>query len=134
MNVVEFDSNDASRTWIFKGDAATAVVEAYDAMLAALRDVDERFAEAAKPVRDEAAVAESALRERHEAEFAALRKEASARLEEAQAPFDAESAKASAGFHAVVHGLAPEMSRDQMPIINLNQYPYSGLVTIVERR
>ena len=77
--------------------------------------------------------AEAALVKRHETEIAALRAETTAKAKQAVVPFEAEGGKASADFHAVIHKLAPEMCRDHLPMINLNQYPFSGVVTILER-
>lgn len=133
MSVIQVDSNDTSRTWIFKGDSAKAVVEAHDAMLATLEGVNARAQEAVKPINDEHHEAEAALVKRHETEIAALRAETTAKAKQAVVPFEAEGGKASADFHAVIHKLAPEMCRDHLPMINLNQYPFSGVVTILER-
>lgn len=132
MAVIEIDSNGATRTWAFKGDAATAVIEAHNVMLAAIEDANARAQEAVKPIQDEHHDAETALIKRHEAEIAALRAETSAKVREATAPYGAEAEKASKDFHGVIHKLAPDMCREHMPMINLNQYPFSGVVTIME--
>lgn len=133
-NVVKIAENETSRTWLYTGDAAKAVVEAHDAMLLEIEGVNARSQVAAQLVRDEFAARREEVVTRHAAELSELQREANAKLAETFAPFSAEAQRASDDFHGVVYGHAPEMERDRMPMININQYPVNGLVTVVEPR
>jgi len=127
------NETEASRTWLVKGEEATAIAQGYATMLQRLDAISARARAATEAPHEKLVAAIDALHLKFEADQAALKAAHQAEEQAALKPFGEEATKESADFHQSIYSLNPEMTTGNMPQININQYDDGGTITILER-
>lgn len=130
-----FKETETTRTWMCEGEEAAAIFDKIQAANAAVSSIAQQARDAAKPIQEEAEAALAALAAKQEAETAALQKEFQDRVQASDTAFTEASIAESTNFHNWLWDTNPAMSRESLPMININQFAEgSGLVTILEKK